>query len=136
MRTTIYDLNDNPIATIDDDEINTIRLYNGHAVGYLVETIISGWNGNALGEIKGSAVVNTSGQVIGKLTSEKYTLPPYRPLSDYSTGIRTLYKHGTQRTNPINPVNDPNSLEEVLRSGGSYVIPPLKIPNSHPPTTN
>jgi len=128
MRVTIYDLNDNPIATIDKDEINTIRLYNGYEVGYLVDTIISGWNGNALGEITGNYVVNTSGQKIGKLSSKIHSQPPYKPLSDISSGIRRPYKHGSQQIIPVNPVNNPNSLEEILRSGGNHRIPPLKFP--------
>ena len=44
MRTTLYDLQDRPIATIDEKGV--IRLYNGHVVSELVDGVIAGWNGN------------------------------------------------------------------------------------------
>lgn len=130
MRTTLYDLQDRPIATIDEKGV--IRLYNGHVVGELVDGIIAGWNGNGLGEIKNGTVLNASGQVIGATTSKKHSSPPYRPDQDYGAGIKRPYLHGTQKVNPVNPISDPESLEEILRSGGAHKIQPLKFPGENP----
>ncbi len=126
MRTTLYDLQDRPIATIDEKGV--IRLYNGHVVGELVDSVIAGWNGNGLGEIKNGVVVNGAGQTIGSTTSQKHSTPPYRPDQDYGTGLKRPYLHGSQKVTPVNSVNNPASLEEILRSGGSHKIPPLKFP--------
>jgi len=133
MRTTLYDLQDRLIATIDEKGV--IRLYNGHVVGELVDSVIAGWNGNGLGEIKNGVVVNGAGQTIGSTTSQKHSTPPHRPDQDYGTGIKRPYLHGSQRVTPVNPVSNPESLEEILRSGGSHKIPPLKFPgeSSTPP---
>ena len=130
MRTTLYDLQDRPIATIDEDFI--IRLYNGHAVGTLIDGVIAGWNGNAIGEIRNGSVFNGANQKIGGTTSRKHSTPPYRSLADYNSGISKTYVPGSQPIIPINPINDQSSLEDVLRSGGARKIPPLKFPNEQP----
>ncbi len=130
MRTTLYDPQDRPIATIDEKGV--IRLYNGHVIGELVDGVIAGWNGNGLGEIKNGAVLNGAGQIIGSTTSQKHSSPPYHPDLDYSGGIKRPYLHGSQKVNPVNPIGDPQSLEDVLRSGGARKIPPLKFPGEQP----
>ena len=130
MRTTLYDLQDRPIATIDEKGV--IRLYNGHVIGELVDGVIAGWNGTGLGEIKNGAVLNGAGQIIGSTTSQKHSGPPYHPDLDYSGGIKRPYLHGSQKVNPVNPIGDPQSLEDVLRSGGARKIPPLKFPGEKP----
>jgi hypothetical protein len=130
MRTTLYDLQDRPIATID--EKGTVRLYNGHVVGELVDGVIAGWNGNGLGEIKNGVVFNASGQAIGSTTSRKHSTPPYRHNQDYVTGIKKPYLHGSPNVDPVNPINNQQSLEDVLRSGGTHKIPPLKFPGEKP----
>lgn len=130
MRTTLYDLQDRPIATIDANRV--IRLYNGHVVGELVDGVIAGWNGNGLGEIKNGVVLNSVGQTIGSTTSQKHSTPPYHPGLDYSGGIKRPYLHGSQKVNPVNPISNPQSLEDVLRSGGAHKIPPLKFPGEQP----
>jgi hypothetical protein len=129
MRVTIYDLQDRPIATIDEDFV--IRLYNGHAVGTLIDGVIAGWNGNAIGEIRNDSVFNSSNQKIGSTTSKKHSAPPYRPLADYNSGVSKTYVPGSQQINPINPINDPSSLEDVLRSGGAREISPLNFPGEN-----
>lgn len=67
MRATLYDLQDRPIATIDNDEIHTIRLYNGYAVAHLVDDIIAGWNGNQLGQLVNGDVLNSAGIKVGSI---------------------------------------------------------------------
>lgn len=131
MRTTLYDLQDRPIATIDEKGV--IRLYNGHVVSELVDGVIAGWNGNGLGEIKNGVVLNGAGQAIGSTKSQSHSTPPYHQDLDYSGGIKRPYLHGSQKVDPVNPVSNPQSLEEILRSGGAHKIPPLKFPGE-PPT--
>ena len=126
MRTTLYDLEDRPIATIDENGV--IRLYNGHAIGTLIDGVIAGWNGNAIGEIRNGSVFNGANQKIGSTSSRKHSTPPYRPVADYNSGASKTYVPGSQPINPINPINDPSSLEDVLRSGGAHKIPPLTFP--------
>ncbi len=126
MRTTLYDLQDRPIATIDENGVT--RLYNGHAIGTLIDGVIAGWNGNSIGEVRNGSVFNGANQKIGSTASRKHSTPPHHPLADYNSGASRIYVPGSQPTIPINPINDANSLEDVLRSGGARKIPPLKFP--------
>ncbi|WP_438980103.1 4-fold beta flower protein [Polynucleobacter sp.] len=130
MRTTLYDLEDRPIATIDEHGV--IRLYNGHVVGELLDGVIAGWNGNGLGEIKNGEIFNAANQAIGRTTSKKHSSPPYRQDLDYAGGIKRPYLHGSQGVKPVNQISNPHSLEEILRSGGAHKIPPLKFPGENP----
>lgn len=126
---TLYDLFNRPIATIHQDDENTIRLYNGHAVAAIVDDgIIAGWNGNTIGQIINGSVLNTAGNIVGTVGSKKFSHPPYRPLGAVLKRNKKPYAKGKAQTTPQNPITDPNSLEEVLRSGGTYKIPPLKFP--------
>lgn len=130
MRATLYDLQDRPIATIDENWV--IRLYNGHAIGTLIDGVIAGWNGNSIGEIRNGSVFNGANQKIGNTTSRKHSTPPYRPLADFNSGASKTYVPGSQPITPMNPINDMSSLEDVLRSGGARKIPPLKFPGENP----
>jgi hypothetical protein len=127
---TIYDLKDRPIATLDLNNDLSICLYNGHTVAWITNgTILAGWNGNTLGQVIGDNILNRAGDLIGTIGSKRFSNPPYRPISPYPPRIKKPFALGKAQATPQNPALDPNSLEEVLRSGGTYKIPPLKFPS-------
>jgi len=51
METTLYDGTGRPVAYIADDSDNSIYLWSGHAVAYLVDSNVYGWNGTTLGSL-------------------------------------------------------------------------------------
>ncbi|WP_022666594.1 4-fold beta flower protein [Desulfospira joergensenii] len=62
---TLFDQEGRPVAYIDFSENSVIYLWSGHAVAYLSDHHVYGFNGRHLGWFEGGAVINHQGEKIG-----------------------------------------------------------------------
>ncbi len=67
METTLFDGTGHPVAYVADDGENSIYLWSGHAVGYIVGELVYGWNGHHLGFFIDGVIYDTRAQRVGSI---------------------------------------------------------------------
>ena len=67
METTLFDGRGHPGAYIADDGENSVYLWSGHAVAYVVGELVYGWNGRHLGWFVDGVVYDLQGQRVGSV---------------------------------------------------------------------
>ena len=70
MEITIFDGRGRPVAYIADDSENSIYLWSGHAVAYIVNENVYGWNGHHLGWFVDGIIYNIHGHKVGSIQEE------------------------------------------------------------------
>ena len=77
MEKTLYNANGEPVAYISDAPTKAIYLWDGHAVAYLYDYHVYGYNGLHLGWFLDNIVYDSEGKRIG-FTSTSCPLPVYK----------------------------------------------------------
>ncbi|WP_460090641.1 4-fold beta flower protein [Pseudomonas sp. S2_E02] len=67
MEVTLYDSAGHPVAYIADDGDKSIYLWKGHAVAYISEEKIYGWNGKHLGWFVNGVLFDLRGHRVGSI---------------------------------------------------------------------
>lgn len=80
METTLFDWDGIPVAYIAPQEDNSIYLWNGKAVCYLVDDKIYGWRGQHIGWFVGGIVYDRYGYREGFIRSQCPVIPKLEPL--------------------------------------------------------
>lgn len=70
MEITLYNQRGEPQAYIADDTEHSIYLWNGHAVAYIKEDVIHGWNGKHLGWFIDGIIYDTQGYRVSSIRNK------------------------------------------------------------------
>ena len=116
--TTLYDVNENPVAYIADDGENSIYLWSGHAVSYINDENIHGWNGQHLGCFADGIVYDLQGTRVG-FTRKRCPVATYAEPAKYVKYAKYVrYARYAPYARPALSVGYSNqSLESFLQSG-------------------
>jgi hypothetical protein len=67
METTLFDGRGHPVAYIAEDDDNSIYLWSGHAVAYVLGENVFGWNGRHLGWFVEGVMYDSRGRRVGSV---------------------------------------------------------------------
>jgi len=93
MEITIFDGRGRPVAYIVDDGENSIYLWSGHAVAYIVNENVYGWNGHHLGWFIDGVIYDLHGRNVGSI-QEKCPYATYAEPAKYAKYAK--YAQSTQ----------------------------------------
>lgn len=122
MSAIIYDLNDVPVAVFNGNDIYT---YDGHAAAYVEGQVVVGWNGHEICIFKDGVFYDRNEIKVGSITPQKHNpnSPPRRPLCRHSPQTKVPYPPA-RKSQVANPISDPQSLDQIIRSGAISKLPP------------
>ena len=99
MEITIFDGRGRPVAYIADDGENSIYLWSGHAVAYIVNENVYGWNGHHLGWFIDGVIYDLHGRNVGSI-QEKCPYATYAEPAKYAKNA----KYANTQDMPHTPV--------------------------------
>ena len=116
---TLFDLEGRPVAYIDFTEDPVIYLWNGHAVAYLSDNHVYGFNGKHLGWFENGVIINHGGEKIGftKICCPENTRAEPAKLDKLIQKIKSVKEMA-----PLKPMCRPSTAREnfvsFLSAGG------------------
>lgn len=120
MDTTLFNKNGRPVAYLADDGA-TIYMWDGRAVGYLLEDRIFGWNGRQLGWFVNGTVFDIYGLRAGFIKSKSpipTDIEPGKP-APQTQGIKSARQGNIAKPSMCYGYSS-RSLEEILEDGGGF----------------
>ena len=100
MDTTLFDRKGQPIAYIADDPGKTVYLWSGHAVAYVDQEALVGWNGRQLGFFVRGRVYDARGRQAGSIAEECAYVPQAESAKSAKQTKRLKHSPEPQRPRP------------------------------------
>jgi hypothetical protein len=118
METTLFDGHGHPVAYIAEDNERSIYLWSGHAVAYLVNETLYGWNGKHLGWFASGVMCNLKGERVGSVR-EKCPYTTFLETSKFSKFTKfTKFTRFTPYSRPtLSSYYSNEGLEGFLKQG-------------------
>jgi hypothetical protein len=118
MEITLYDQSGTPTAYLDDEDENTIWIWDGHAVAYLIETAIYGWNGEHIGWYISETIYDLQGHPTGYTSNTCPRNLKYEPYKRYKKYKRyKRYRRSLKSMTTIRLSKSDIGLEELFLLG-------------------